>query len=77
MDTLDEIRLRMKFTNLEARLALREIDSTDLLREIKSPLTNVKRMNEARERLDAARSERGKLITELDTLRRTHPNIHH
>jgi hypothetical protein len=76
MDALDEIRLRMKFAMLEAQLSLREIESDALRREINSPLTSLERRNEAWECFDAAQSERANLITELDELRRTYPNVH-
>lgn len=77
MDVLDEINLRMKVTNLEARLALLEIKSDALTREIKSRLTSVERRNEVRESLDAAWGERVNLITELERIRRSHPDIRH
>jgi hypothetical protein len=77
MDELGEIRLRMRISKLEARLALREIEGAALKREINSPLTSLARRNKASESLDAARSEGANLITELDEIRRSHPNIHH
>jgi hypothetical protein len=52
MEDLDEIRLRMKISKLEARLALREIEIAALNREINSPLTSLERRYKARESLD-------------------------
>lgn len=77
MDTLDEISLRMKITNLEARLALIEIKSASMLREIKSPLISLKRTNQIRQSLDTARGEEANLLAELDRIRQSHPNIRH
>ena len=77
MDALDEIGLRMRISKLEAKLALVEIKSAGLMREIKSRLTPWGRRNEARESLDAARSEQANLFTELDQIRRSHPGISH
>ena len=77
MDTLDEMRLRMKIAHLEAQLALREIWSAALKREINFPLTALERRYEARESLDAARTEGANLITELDEIRRTYPSVRH
>jgi hypothetical protein len=77
MDALDEMRLRMKIAHLEAQLALCEIWSAALKREINSPLTSLERRYEACESLDAARTEGADLITELDEIRRTYPNVRH
>jgi hypothetical protein len=76
MDATDEIRLRMKISKLEAQLSLREIEIAALNREIDSPLTSLERRYEARKSLDAARGDGAKLITELDEIRRSYPNIH-
>jgi hypothetical protein len=43
MDELDEIRRRMRLGNLEARIALREIEAAALTREINPPLTSAAR----------------------------------
>jgi hypothetical protein len=43
MDELDEIRCRMRLGNLEARIALREIEAAALTREINPPLTSAAR----------------------------------
>ena len=77
MDELDEIRLRMRITKLEARLALCEIESAALTREINSPLTSFERRKEARKSLDAARSEQANLFAELNEMRSSYPGIHH
>ncbi len=75
MDALEEIRLRMRITNLEARMELQEIEIAALNREIGSPLTTLDRKNEARERLDAAWNERADVYTELTEVRRSHPHF--
>jgi hypothetical protein len=75
MDGLDEIRLRMNITRLEGRLALREIESAALTREVNSPVTSSERRIEIRDCLDASRSEQANLFTELDEIRRTYPSI--
>ena len=54
MDEMDEIRLRMRVSRLEARLALLEIEAAALSREIASPLTSERRREEATECRDTA-----------------------
>jgi hypothetical protein len=76
MDAMDEISLRMKFSRLEAQLALREIEIAALNRELSSPPTSIERRRKAWESLDVARAEGAHLITELDEIRRSYPNIH-
>ncbi len=44
MDDLDEIRLRIRISNLQARLELCEIEILALSREISSPLTDSERL---------------------------------
>jgi hypothetical protein len=77
MDELNEINFRMSISNLEARLALVEVEIAALLREINSRMTLYPRTVEARESLDALRSKQASLVTELDQMRRAYPDIHH
>ena len=72
-DNLDEIRIRMRISNLEARLEMLEIEIAALDREIASPLTPSKRMAEATERRDAGRVIASGINAELEELRRSHP----
>ena len=74
-DDLDEIRIRMRISNLEARLAMREIEMAALSREIASPLTSSKRREEAAERRDAEHEDWWQIKTELDELRRAYPRL--
>lgn len=69
MDDLDEIRRRLRITNLEARIELREIEAEALVREIRSPLTSAARRAEAIERRTALLTERSAIKTELDEMR--------
>jgi hypothetical protein len=68
-DELDEIRWRMRVTNLEARSELREIEAAALAREIASPLTPATRRSEAIGRRDALLREASELKAELDQMR--------
>ena len=77
LDELDEISLRMRISNLEARLALVDIAISDLVREINSASTSYERTIEVRSSLDAKRSEQANLLTQLDQMRRSHPSIQH
>ena len=77
MDDLDEIRFRLKISNLEARLALVEVEICALEREINSRRTSYERTVEARGSLDAARSEQANLLAELGQMRRAQPGIRH
>ena len=77
MDELDEIGFRMRIANLEARLALVEIEISDCAREVNSVLTSYERTIEIRKSLDAKRSEQANLLAELDRMRRAHPSIWH
>lgn len=77
MDELDEISLRMSVSNLEAKLALVDLDMAALEREINSRLTTQKRIIEARISLNALRDKRANLRSELIQLSRAHPDIRH
>ena len=63
IDEVGEIRRRMRVSNLEARLALHEIDAEALLREIKSPLTSGQRRAEATQRRETALNEVSAILT--------------
>jgi hypothetical protein len=43
MDEMDELRIRILVSKLEARLALREIEAAALSKEIASPVTSERR----------------------------------
>jgi hypothetical protein len=75
MDDIEQIRLRLRISNLEARLALREIEAAALAREITSPLTFASRRAEATRRQDAALSEASVIKAELDEIRRLFPGL--
>jgi hypothetical protein len=70
---LDEIRWRMRVTNLEARIELREIDIAAFTREIASPLTSTTRRAELTTHRAVMLEEVSKLKAELDQVRRTFP----
>jgi hypothetical protein len=74
MDELDEIRCRMRISNLEARIALREIEAAALSREINSPLTSDTRRTELIQRRDPLLNEVSELRAELDKLRNSFPS---
>jgi hypothetical protein len=76
MDELGEVGLRLRISNLEARLDLVEIGIASLMREIRSTSSYERRVK-ARNVLDVRRGEQANLLTELDRLRRAYPNIHH
>jgi hypothetical protein len=73
-DELDEIHWRLRVSNLEARVELREIEAAALTREITSPLTSVARQNEAFQRRQALLTEASELKAELDQLRKSIPS---
>ena len=75
MDEMDDIRLRLRISNLEARLALREIEAAALTREIASPLTSSKRREEVIQSRDAALTEASVINAELDEMRRLFPRL--
>ena len=70
---LDEIRWRMRVTNLEARIELREIDAAACTREIASPLTPATRRSELIAHRAATLTEVSKLKAELEQVRRSFP----
>jgi hypothetical protein len=70
---LDEIRWRMRVTNLEARIELREIDIAAFTREIASLLTAATRRAELTAHRAALLAEVSKLKAELDELRKSLP----
>lgn len=72
-DELDEIRWRMRVTNLEARIELREIDAAAFTREIASPLTPATRRGELIAHRAGTLLEVSKLKTELEQVRRSFP----
>lgn len=74
-DELDEIRIRMRISNLEARLAMREIEIAGLSREISSPLTASKRRAQADECRDAEQADLWRIKAELDELRISYPRL--
>jgi hypothetical protein len=73
VDEIEDIRRRMRISNLEARLALHEIEAAALTHEIKSPLTSAKRRNEAIERRDVVLIEVSVITAELEQMRRSFP----
>jgi hypothetical protein len=75
MDGMDEIRLRMRISNLEAQLALREIERDALTREIKSPWMSFENKDHARERLSRAQDEWHRAKDELEKLSLAYPEI--
>jgi hypothetical protein len=74
MDELDEIRCRMRLSNLETRIALREIEAAALTRKINSPLTSGTRRTELIQSRDTFLTEVSELKAELDKLRISFPS---
>ena len=74
-DEMDEVRIRMRISNLEARLAMREIEIAALNREIGRPLTSSIRRAEATEQRDAEQADWWRIKAELDELRRLYPRF--
>ena len=72
-DELDEIRGRMRVSNLEARVELREIEAAASTREITSPLTSATRRTELIQRRDALTTEVSELKAELERVRKSCP----
>ena len=68
-DELDEIRWRMRVSNLEARVELGEIEAAALAREVASPLTSEIRKAEVDQRRDAILTEISELKAKLDQMR--------
>lgn len=75
MNDLEDLRRRMRITNLEARLDLHEIEIAAFDRELASALTSRDRKAEATERRDALLRERCEIKTELDQMRRSFPHL--
>ena len=73
-DELDEIRCRLRVSNLEARMELREIEAAALTREIASPLTSAARQTEALQRRTVLLAEASELKAELDQMRKSIPS---
>ena len=75
MDQMNEVRLRMRVSKLEARLALVEIETAALSREIASPLTSERRRAEAKECRDTALARGSTIRTELENLCKSYPGL--
>jgi hypothetical protein len=75
MDEMDEIRLRLRISKLEAKLTLAEIEATALTHEIASPRTPAHRCDEATAHRDGALAAANALRAELDTLRHSFSNL--
>jgi hypothetical protein len=75
MDEMDELHFRMRITNLQARLELREIEIIALSREIASPLTTSERRAEAIELRYARLNERSEVTRELDEIHASFPQF--
>ena len=73
MDDMDEIRFRLRVSELEARLALCEIEAAALSREIASSLTSEKRREEAIECRDTALAQGRTIMTKLVSPRKFVP----
>jgi uncharacterized coiled-coil protein SlyX len=73
IDEIEDIRRRMRISNLEARLALQEIEAAALNREINSPLTYAQKREDATRRRDFALTEASAIKAELDEMYRTFP----
>ena len=67
---LDDIRLRMRISKLEAQLALGEIECADLTRKIRSPLTSSAIRDEAIQRHEDRLDECKAISEELKTVRK-------
>jgi len=72
---MDELRVRLLVSKLEARLALREIDVAALSKEIAPPLTSEKRREQAIESRETALVQASTFKAELESLRRSHPHL--
>ena len=75
MDPMDEIRQRLKISNLEAKIALIEIETARHAREISSPLTSAERRDEVVANRDDALSKVLSLRQELEALRMRFPTL--
>ena len=75
MDNLEELHLRMRVSNLEARLELHEIEIAALSKEIASRLTSASRREEAKELREVQQAEWRQIKAKLDELYRSHPRF--
>jgi hypothetical protein len=75
MDDMDELRIRMLVSKLEARLALCEIEAAALTKEIASPLTSERRREQANESRETALAQGRAIWTELESLRSSYPDV--
>jgi hypothetical protein len=71
MDDLEDVRRRMRMSNLEARLELHEIEIAALNKKIASPLTSPRRREEALERRDVEQGEWWAIKAELDEMQKS------
>ena len=76
MDEREDIRRRMRVSNLEARCELHEIEAAALVREIASPLTSAQNRGLAKIRLEAALAELAVIKAELGEMLRLFPHLH-
>jgi len=72
MDQIGEIILKLKITELQAQLALRELERVALNLEIDDPATDDDRKHLASIRRDRTVIEWGEIMTELQELRECH-----
>jgi hypothetical protein len=70
MDAVEDIRRRLRISNLEARLELREIECADLIRKIESPRTSLDERMDARKRRETVLSECSALRADLEDVKR-------
>ena len=75
IDEIEDIRRRMRVSNLEARLALHEIDAEALSHEISSPMTSVPKREEAIQRRESALNEVSAIKAALDKMYRSFPHL--
>jgi hypothetical protein len=68
MDEIDDIRHRLRVSNLQARQELLEIERTSLLREINSSLTSQDRRTEAITKRDELTTQWAEVVEELQAL---------
>lgn len=73
IDDLEDVHRRMRISNLEARLELHEIEIAALSKEIASPLTSLRRREEARALRDLQQAEWWEIKAELDGMRKLNP----
>jgi hypothetical protein len=76
MNEMEDIRRRMRVSNLEARCELHEIEAAALAREITSPLTPAQNRGLAKIRLEAALAELAVIKAELGEMLRLFPHLH-